>query len=228
MSARAAKWNTRSTPAVAAANAAPSATSPSMIDRLELPLCCLRLARRPTTKLSNARTARPCASKRSTRWLPMKPAPPVTKSIPVGGATSPPLSGASLCGQKLLISSTDGWRLSVGFRKGFAACFRRPAAPRRAGGDRDDRQSRPYGGRRPPALLIGLHYRPRRRRLNGDHGAGPRSPNEGLQPGKRAHGDEPQRQFDQHVDDQRDRQTGSGHQREQHHARGVWRIERFG
>src|SRR5258708_36003062 len=80
----------------------------------------------------------------------MNPAPPVTKSIPVGGATTPPLSGigASLCVQKPPISSTDGRQLRARFRKGFAACF--GVMPPSGGGcgDRNDRHHDPFAGRR--------------------------------------------------------------------------------
>src|SRR5215208_3054483 len=54
-------------PTHAASTAALSTTSASMTSTCGLLVCCLRLARRPTTK-------------RSARWLPMNPAPPVTRS----------------------------------------------------------------------------------------------------------------------------------------------------
>src|SRR5215469_4700416 len=41
---------------------------------------CSRLTSRPLEKSSSTCTSRPSASRRSTRWLPMKPAPPVTRA----------------------------------------------------------------------------------------------------------------------------------------------------
>ena len=72
-----------------------------------LPACCWRFARRPTTKLSSTRTVRPSAIRRSTRWLPIKPAPPVTRSIPAELFTRPlPVTGLMpLCVRKWSISS---------------------------------------------------------------------------------------------------------------------------
>src|SRR5688500_15871278 len=48
-----------------------------------LPWCCARLAWRPARMLSTTRTRKPRSTRRSTMWLPLKPAPPVTT------ATSP-------------------------------------------------------------------------------------------------------------------------------------------
>src|SRR6266545_6948206 len=80
MSASAARWNTRSTPAMALAIAAGSATSAAMTSSLGLSLCWTRLRGLPTSMLSTTRTERPRLSRRSVRWEPMKPAPPVTRS----------------------------------------------------------------------------------------------------------------------------------------------------
>src|SRR5487761_738969 len=43
--------------------------------------CCARLARRPPVRLSMTRTRMPRAKHKSTVWLPMNPAPPVTIAI---------------------------------------------------------------------------------------------------------------------------------------------------
>src|SRR5207248_2197997 len=43
--------------------------------------CWETLASRPPTRLSMARTENPLSRRRSTRWLPMNPAPPVTTAI---------------------------------------------------------------------------------------------------------------------------------------------------
>src|SRR5262245_7172933 len=80
MSARAARWNTLSTPAMALAIAAGSATSAATTSSLGLSLCWTRLRGLPTSMLSTTRTERPRLSRRSVRWEPMKPAPPVTRS----------------------------------------------------------------------------------------------------------------------------------------------------
>src|ERR1051326_5965750 len=81
MSASAARWNTRSIPRTASSMAAASATSVSMTSSAALPACCARLRRWPQAKLSTARTLRPRAMSASTKWEPMNPAPPVTRSM---------------------------------------------------------------------------------------------------------------------------------------------------
>jgi len=55
------------------------AASCSMKVNLLLVLACSRLARRPTIRLSRPVTVWPRDRRRSHRWLPMKPAAPVTK-----------------------------------------------------------------------------------------------------------------------------------------------------
>src|SRR5581483_5638137 len=70
--------------------------------------CWATLSARPPTMLSIARTANPLSRSRSTMWLPMNPAPPVTTAIgfakkpPARGARFPPCQGGKSCGFQLL------------------------------------------------------------------------------------------------------------------------------
>src|SRR5437016_5807585 len=66
--------------------------------------CCARFSVRPPTRLSIARTAKPRSTSRSTMWLPMNPAPPVTTAtgfIGTGGPAPRTPSGIS-CGLQFL------------------------------------------------------------------------------------------------------------------------------
>src|SRR5690242_19460372 len=79
MSARAARWNTQSTPSNSGWMNGRSATSPSTTRSRAWLSRCARLAGRPVEKLSITATSWPRSSSAVTRWLPMKPAPPVTR-----------------------------------------------------------------------------------------------------------------------------------------------------
>ena len=76
--ASAAWWNTTSTPAAARASACSSRTSPRS-SSTPSPTSA-RFASRPLDRSSSTRTFQPSATSPATRWLPMKPAPPVTNA----------------------------------------------------------------------------------------------------------------------------------------------------
>src|SRR5262245_35136850 len=78
MSASAARWNTQSTPRNSGAMRAASVMSTSSTASFGSAATWSRFLRRPVLRLSRTSTRWPSARKRSTRWLPMKPAPPVT------------------------------------------------------------------------------------------------------------------------------------------------------
>src|SRR4051794_36455042 len=83
-----------------------------------------RLDARPVLKSSSTRTRAPPALSASTRWEPMKPAPPVTKQIPLMLAPCekralPPLAAsreAASGGKGGQDYSTAEQRLDIGFR----------------------------------------------------------------------------------------------------------------
>ncbi len=79
MSAFAARWNTKSTPRIASSMAAWSSRSPSTKRRL-LASRGEELAEPRRDMLSNTVTRAPRREQTSTTWLPMKPAPPVTRT----------------------------------------------------------------------------------------------------------------------------------------------------
>src|SRR5262249_27906192 len=74
---KAARWNTTSQSRTARATAATSVTLPWTTSTRSR--TAVRLASWPVLRLSKTRTCQPCSSRASTRWEPMKPAPPVTK-----------------------------------------------------------------------------------------------------------------------------------------------------
>src|SRR6478609_10156455 len=84
MSAFAARWKTKSVPAMAAVSAGRSRLSPRTSWKRG---CCRAPSRKriwPVLRLSQPVTVRPSASRRSTRLEPMKPAAPVTKTRSMG------------------------------------------------------------------------------------------------------------------------------------------------
>src|SRR5712692_12039737 len=79
MSASPARWNAQSTPWRCGRMAARSATSASTTLSSGEPSRWPRLVGRPVEKLSITVTCCPRSMSAVTRWLPMKPAPPVTR-----------------------------------------------------------------------------------------------------------------------------------------------------
>jgi len=76
---RAASWITASTPLTAFFTCLVFLMSPFMSWNVWLFLCWVRLFFSPVEKLSSALTLIPSLISRSTMWLPMNPAPPVTR-----------------------------------------------------------------------------------------------------------------------------------------------------
>ncbi len=75
----AAWWNTPDTPRIARSTTGKRRMSPRMTSSRALPRANARFFMLPLEKSSRTRTRCPSASKRSTMWEPMKPAPPVTR-----------------------------------------------------------------------------------------------------------------------------------------------------
>src|SRR6266511_468766 len=75
----AASWKTASIPWTARAAAPGSAQSPRITSTSRA--TAFRLGRTPEEKSSKTRTRCPSRTSASTRWLPMKPAPPVTRTL---------------------------------------------------------------------------------------------------------------------------------------------------
>src|SRR5215470_3296905 len=78
MSASAARWNTQSVPASIASSRASLARSTRSKEKRGSRFRWARFSGRPVEKSSSTSTEWPSARRRSTTWLPMNPAPPVT------------------------------------------------------------------------------------------------------------------------------------------------------
>ena len=91
----AARWKTTSARATAGATRARSRTSPRTSVTVPAGRGPCRCSAKPVERSSSATTSAPSAARRSTRWLPRKPAPPVTRTrmgrepTSGGGAAAP-------------------------------------------------------------------------------------------------------------------------------------------
>src|ERR1043166_3098557 len=81
--------------------------SSSRKPKLAFDSACDRLARLPKTRLSKPTTRPPSDNKRSTKWLPIKPAAPVTKLVPSAGTFADIGGELKLIAHRLSIHMND-------------------------------------------------------------------------------------------------------------------------